>query len=59
MAKKTKIKEITSEELNRLKHKGVAAHMVLQPQYAPRIIQLKNKPRPIRKMKHKGHIEDC
>ena len=54
MSKKNKIRNLTSMELNQMKHKGAAASMVLQPQYGQRIVQMKNKTKPVRKMKHKG-----
>ena len=49
-----KIKNLSSRDLNQMKHKGAAASMVLQPQYGQRIVQMKNKTKPVRKMKHKG-----
>ncbi len=54
MSKITKQKTFTSVELNMMSHKGVAAGMVLQSCFAQRIVKMKKRSIPVRKMKHKN-----
>jgi len=58
MAKNRNIQNYTNEELNRMRHKGVAAGMVLQSCFAQRVVTMKNKPVTARKMKHKNRLFD-
>ncbi len=56
---KIKQKHYTSDELNRMSHKGVAAGMVLQSCFAQRIVKMKKRNISDRKMKHKNsHFND-
>lgn len=54
MTKKHKIKHLSSEELNRMANKGVGKAIVRQPIFKMRVLEHKNRTKPVRKMKHKG-----